>query len=337
MKVLLTGCAGFIGMHAAQRLLARGDEVIGIDNFNTYYDVNLKRSRADLLAKQPNFRLIEADLVNVAQIETALGDWRPDAILHLAAQPGVRYSIDHPHVYAQSNLVGFLNILEWARHWQVKHLTYASSSSVYGGNQKLPFKESDPVDHPVSLYAATKRANELMAHTYSHLYNLPTTGLRFFTVYGPWGRPDMAPFKFVASILKGHPIDIYNHGQQMRDFTYVDDIVESTLRALDRPAVPQPFADHHEPPCHQSWAPYRVFNIGNSDPVQLMDFVQTIEQALGIEAQKVMKPAQPGDVTATFADTSELQSWVGFSPSTPLQTGVEKFVQWYKSYYLGKS
>ncbi len=337
MKVLLTGCAGFIGMHAAQRLLARGDEVIGIDNFNAYYDVNLKRSRADLLTQQPNFRLIEADLVNVAQIEAALGDWRPDAILHLAAQPGVRYSIDHPHVYAQANLVGFLNILERARHWQVKHLTYASSSSVYGGNQKLPFKESDPVDHPVSLYAATKRANELMAHTYSHLYNLPTTGLRFFTVYGPWGRPDMAPFKFVASILKGHPIDIYNHGQQMRDFTYVDDIVESTLRALDRPAVPQAIADNQEPPGHQSWAPYRVFNIGNSDPVQLMDFVQTIERALGIEAQKVMKPAQPGDVTATFADTSELQSWVGFTPSTPLQTGVEKFVQWYKSYYLGKS
>ncbi len=337
MKVLLTGCAGFIGMHAAQRLLARGDEVIGIDNFNAYYDVNLKRSRADLLAKQPNFRLIEADLVNNAQIEAALGDWRPDVILHLAAQPGVRYSIDHPHVYAQSNLVGFLNILEWARHWQVTHLTYASSSSVYGGNQKLPFKESDPVDHPVSLYAATKRANELMAHTYSHLYNLPTTGLRFFTVYGPWGRPDMAPFKFVESILRGQPIDIYNHGQQMRDFTFVDDIVESTLRALDRPAVPHAIADNQEPPGHQSWAPYRVFNIGNSDPVQLMDFVQTIEQALGIEAQKVMKPAQPGDVTATFADTSELQSWVGFSPSTPLRAGVEKFVQWYKSYYLGKS
>ena len=335
MKVLLTGCAGFIGMHAGQRLLARGDEVVGVDNFNAYYDVTLKRDRVAQLVKQPNFRLIEADLVHNSAIESALGHWRPDAILHLAAQPGVRYSIDHPHVYAQSNLVGFLNILEWARHWQVKHLTYASSSSVYGGNQKLPFKEADPVDHPVSLYAATKRANELMAHTYSHLYNLPTTGLRFFTVYGPWGRPDMAPFKFVKAILKGQPIDIYNHGQQMRDFTYVDDIVESTLRALDRPPLPQSLADNHEPACHQSWAPYRVFNIGNSDPVQLMHFVQTLEQALGVEVQKIMKPAQPGDVTATFADTSELQSWVGFSPSTPLKGGVEKFIQWYKSYYLG--
>jgi UDP-glucuronate 4-epimerase len=337
MKVLLTGCAGFIGMHAGQRLLARGDEVVGVDNFNAYYDVTLKRDRVAQLVKQPNFRLIEADLVNNSAIESALGHWRPDAILHLAAQPGVRYSIDHPHVYAQSNLVGFLNILEWARHWQVKHLTYASSSSVYGGNQKLPFKESDPVDHPVSLYAATKRANELMAHTYSHLYNLPTTGLRFFTVYGPWGRPDMAPFKFVKAILKGQPIEIYNHGQQMRDFTYVDDIVESTLRALDRPPLPQSLAENQEPACHQSWAPYRVFNIGNSDPVQLMHFVQTLEQALGIEAHKVMKPAQPGDVTATFADTSELQSWVGFSPSTPLMAGVEKFIQWFRCYYRGES
>jgi UDP-glucuronate 4-epimerase len=332
MKILLTGCAGFIGMHAGLKLLARGDEVIGVDNFNSYYDVALKHSRANQLTRLPNFRLIQADLVDSSSIESALGNWRPDAILHLAAQPGVRYSIDHPHVYAQSNLVGFLNILEWARHWQVKHLTYASSSSVYGGNQRLPFKESDPVDHPVSLYAATKRANELMAHTYSHLYNLPTTGLRFFTVYGPWGRPDMAPFKFVDAILKGQPIEIYNYGEQMRDFTYVDDIVESTLRALDRPPLPQV---NQEPSPHQSWAPYRIFNIGNSDPVQLMHFVQTLEQALGVEVQKIMKPAQPGDVTATFADTSELQSWVGFSPSTPLMGGVEKFIQWYKSYYLG--
>lgn len=235
MKVLLTGCAGFIGMHAAQRLLARGDEVVGIDNFTPYYDLKLKHARMQQLLDKTNFRFIEEDLVNMAAIENQLGTWRPDAILHLAAQPGVRYSIDHPHVYAQSNLVAFLNILEWSRHWQVKHLTYASSSSVYGGNEKLPFKETDPVDHPVSLYAATKRANELMAHTYSHLYGTPTTGLRFFTVYGPWGRPDMAPFKFADAIIKGQPIEIYNHGQQMRDFTYVDDIVESTLRVLDRP------------------------------------------------------------------------------------------------------
>ncbi len=331
MKVLLTGCAGFIGMHACQRLLARGDEVVGIDSLTLYYDVSLKRARIAQLMQYPNFRLIEADLVNIPAIESPLGTWRPDIILHLAAQPGVRYSIDHPHVYAQSNLVAFLNILEWARHWQVKHLVYASSSSVYGGNQKLPFKESAPVDHPVSLYAATKRSNELMAHTYSHLYGLPTTGLRFFTVYGPWGRPDMAPFKFVDAILKGQTIEIYNHGQQMRDFTYVDDIVESTLRVLDRPPAAQ--TNSREPDCHESWAPYRILNIGNSEPVQLMDFVQTLENALGIKAQKVMKPAQPGDVTATFADTSQLQAWVGFAPSTQLQIGAELFIQWFKSYY----
>ncbi len=333
MKVLLTGCAGFIGMHAGLQLLARGDEVVGIDNFNPYYDDKLKRARASQLIQHSKFRLIEADIVDQSAVELALGDWLPNVILHLAAQPGVRYSIDHPHVYAQSNLVAFLNILEWSRHWQVQHLVYASSSSVYGGNQKLPFQESDPVNHPVSLYAATKRANELMAHTYSHLYSLPTTGLRFFTVYGPWGRPDMAPFKFVDAILKGQPIDIYNHGQQMRDFTFVDDIVESTLRVLNKPPSPQTIAPGQEPPCHTSWAPYRVFNIGNSDPVQLMLFVQTLEKALGITAHKVMKPAQPGDVTATFADTSELQSWVGFTPSTPLEVGAQRFIEWFKSYY----
>ena len=333
MKVLLTGCAGFIGMHAGLQLLARGNEVIGIDNFTPYYDVNLKRARVSQLIQHANFRLVEANLVDQAAVESALGSWRPDVILHLAAQPGVRYSIDHPHVYAQSNLVAFLNILEWSRNWQVQHLVYASSSSVYGGNQKLPFQESDPVNHPVSLYAATKRANELMAHTYSHLYGLPTTGLRFFTVYGPWGRPDMAPFKFVDAILKGEPIDIYNHGQQMRDFTFVDDIVESTLRVLNKPPAPQTMSSGQEPPCHTSWAPYRVFNIGNADPVQLMLFVQTLEEALGIRANKLMKPAQPGDVTATFADTSELQSWVGFTPSTPLQVGAQRFIEWFKHYY----
>lgn len=333
MKVLLTGCAGFIGMHAAHHLLARGDEVVGIDNYTPYYDVSLKQARMNTLMGQPNFRFIEADLVDRHAVEQALGSWRPERILHLAAQPGVRYSIDHPHVYAQSNLVAFLNILEWARHWQVEHLAYASSSSVYGGNVRLPFKESDAVDHPVSLYAATKRANELMAHTYSHLYNLPTTGLRFFTVYGPWGRPDMAPFKFVQAMLKGEPIDIYNHGQQMRDFTYVDDIVESTVRVLDRAPVARQLAEGKEPGCAESWAPYQVFNIGNADPVQLMDFVSTLEQAVGREARKVMKPAQPGDVTATFADTSALQAWVGFAPSTPLSVGAARFVQWYRQYY----
>lgn len=332
MKILLTGCAGFIGMHAAKRLLNRGDEVIGIDNFTPYYDITLKHQRLNQIKSHPNFRFVEADLVEIATVEAALKDWRPDAILHLAAQPGVRYSIDHPHVYAQSNLVAFLNVLEWARHWQVKHLAYASSSSVYGANSKLPFAESDPVDHPISLYAATKRANELMAHTYSHLYAIPTTGLRFFTVYGPWGRPDMAPFKFVDAILNGRPIEIYNHGKQMRDFTYVDDIVESVVRCLDRP--PAASTSHNEPlHCDKSWAPYRVFNIGNSDPVQLMDFVQSIETAVGIEAVKVMQPAQPGDVSATFADTTALQEWIGFVPATPLSKGMAEFVNWYKNYY----
>lgn len=321
-------------MHAAQRLLNRGDEVIGIDNFTPYYDVKLKRSRLALLASHANFRFIEADLVERASLECHLKGWRPDKILHLAAQPGVRYSIDHPHVYAQSNLVGFLNILEWARQWQVEHLTYASSSSVYGGNTQLPFKESDPVDHPVSLYAATKRANELMAHTYSHLYGIPTTGLRFFTVYGPWGRPDMAPFKFIDAILKGTPIEIYNHGDQMRDFTYIDDIVESTIRVLDKPAQSAPSNLDSTFKCAESWAPFRVFNIGNSSPVPLMEFVQAIEKAAGTEAIKIMCPAQPGDVSATFADTVELQQWIGFVPSTPLPQGITKFVDWYRSHYL---
>lgn len=333
MKILLTGCAGFIGMHAAKRLLARGDEVVGIDNLNPYYDVKLKQARLQQLLGAPNFRFIQEDLVNAQAVETALAGWRPEAILHLAAQPGVRYSIDHPQVYAQSNLVAFLNILEWARHWQVRHLAYASSSSVYGGNEKLPFQESDPVDHPVSLYAATKRANELMAHAYSHLYGTPTSGLRFFTVYGPWGRPDMAPFKFVDAMLKGQTIEIYNHGQQMRDFTYVDDIVESSLRVLDRPPVAQTLAPGQSPSCAESWAPYRLFNIGNADPVALMDFVQTLELAVGSPAHKIMRPAQPGDVTATFADTQLLQDWVGFAPSTPLSVGSARFVAWYRDYY----
>ena len=329
MKVLLTGCAGFIGMHAGQRLLARGDEVVGVDNFNAYYDAKLKRDRAAQLIKQPNFRLIEADLVHNSAIESALGHWRPDAILHLAAQPGVRYSIDHPHVYAQSNLVGFLNILEWARHWQVKHLTYASSSSVYGGNQKLPFKEADPVDHPVSLYAATKRANELMAHTYSHLYNLPTTGLRFFTVYGPWGRPDMAPFKFVKAILKGQPIDIYNHGDMRRDFTYVDDLVEGIVRLT---AIP-PRERVGERDSLSPVAPFRVVNIGNGAPVGLMDFVQAIEAALGITAQKNFLPMQPGDVPATWADAGLIEALTGPLPRTDIKDGVRRFVDWYRDYY----
>jgi UDP-glucuronate 4-epimerase len=333
MNILLTGVAGFIGMHAAQRLLERGDEVVGIDNLTPYYDVNLKRARLQQLQGYGNFRFIEQDLADLPAVQRALGDWQPQRVLHLAAQPGVRYSIDHPHTYAQANLVVFLNLLELCRNWRVEHLAYASSSSVYGANSQLPFSEDHAVDHPVSLYAATKKANELMAHTYSHLYQLPTSGLRFFTVYGPWGRPDMAPFKFARAILRGETIDIYNFGQQMRDFTYVDDIVESTLRVLDKPATPDAAFDRAHPRSSTSFAPYRVFNIGNSDPVQLMDFVRTIEQAVGREADKRMLPAQPGDVEATYADTSALRDWVGFQPATPLATGVARFVAWYRSYY----
>ncbi|MCX7251932.1 MAG: NAD-dependent epimerase [Burkholderiales bacterium] len=333
MKILLTGAAGFIGMHAALRLLQRGDEVVGIDNITPYYEVSLKRARLAQLAAYPNFRFIEQDLADLAGVQAALGDWKPQRVLHLAAQPGVRYSIDHPHTYAQANLVAFLNVLELCRHWQVEHLAYASSSSVYGANAKLPFSEDHSVDHPVSLYAATKKANELMAHTYSHLYQLPTSGLRFFTVYGPWGRPDMAPFKFVKAITEGQGIDIYNYGRQMRDFTYVDDIVESTLRVLDKPATPDADFDRQQPRSSTSFAPYRVFNIGNADPVQLMDFVGTIEQAVGHEADKRMLPAQPGDVEATFADTSALRDWIGFQPATPLKEGVARFVDWYRGYY----
>ncbi len=333
MKILLTGAAGFIGMHAARRLLQRGDEVVGIDNITPYYEVSLKRARLAELAAYPNFRFIEQDLADRAGVQAALGSWKPQRVLHLAAQPGVRYSIDHPHTYAQANLVAFLNMLELCRHWRVEHLAYASSSSVYGANAKLPFSEDHSVDHPVSLYAATKKANELMAHTYSHLYQLPTSGLRFFTVYGPWGRPDMAPFKFVKAITEGQTIDIYNYGRQMRDFTYVDDIVESTLRVLDQPATPDAEFDRQYPRSSTSFAPYRVFNIGNADPVQLMDFVSTIEQAVGREADKRMLPAQPGDVEATFADTGALRDWVGFQPATPLKDGVAHFVDWYRGYY----
>jgi UDP-glucuronate 4-epimerase len=333
MKILLTGCAGFIGMHAALRLLERGDEVWGIDNLTPYYDPALKQARLRQLQSYANFHFIQKDLADLAAVQAALLGWKPDRVLHLAAQPGVRYSIDHPHTYAQANLVAFLNVLELCRHWQVEHLVYASSSSVYGANAKLPFSENDAVDHPVSLYAATKKANELMAHTYSHLYQLPTTGLRFFTVYGPWGRPDMAPFKFVQAILQRQTIDIYNHGQQMRDFTYVDDIVESTLRVLDKPATAEPAFDRLQPDSASSFAPYRVFNIGNANPVPLMDFVATIEQAVGYEADKRMLPAQPGDVEATFADTQRLSAWIGFQPATPLALGMQRFVAWYRHYH----
>lgn len=333
MKVLVTGAAGFIGMTTALRLLARGDEVVGIDNLNDYYPVALKEDRLRRLTDQPGFRFIRLDLADRAGIAELFAREKFDRVVHLAAQAGVRYSIQNPHAYVDSNLVGFVNILEGCRHNGVQHLVYASSSSVYGGNAKMPFSEHDSVDHPVSLYAATKKANELMAHTYSHLYGLPTTGLRFFTVYGPWGRPDMAPFLFAGAILRGEPIKVFNHGNMKRDFTYIDDIVEGVVRVLDRTATVDSTYDpiSADPAC--SNVPYRVFNIGNSDPVPLMDFIGAIEAATGRTAEKIFLPMQDGDVPATYADTELLDAWVGFAPATPIGEGVARFVAWYREYY----
>ena len=326
MKVLLTGVAGFIGYHVALKLLARGDTVIGVDNLNDYYDVRLKQARlADIEAHQnaKNFSFIKLDLAENAATQQLFAHEKPDSVIHLAAQAGVRYSLENPHAYISSNIVAFTNILEACRAIKPQHLVYASSSSVYGGNTKLPFSEDDSVDHPVSLYAATKKANELMAHTYSHLYGLPTTGLRFFTVYGPWGRPDMSPFLFADAIINNKPIKVFNHGDMMRDFTYIDDIVEGVIRVVDKPATPST----------NSGAPYRVFNIGNNKPEQLMDFIGLLESAIGKTAQKVFLPMQAGDVKATYADTSALEAWVGFKPYTPLNEGVGKFVNWYCQFY----
>ena len=326
MKVLLTGVAGFIGYHVALKLLARGDTVIGVDNLNNYYDVRLKQARlADIEARQnaKNFSFIKLDLADNAATQQLFAHEKPDSVIHLAAQAGVRYSLENPHAYISSNIVAFTNILEACRAIKPQHLVYASSSSVYGGNTKLPFSEADSVDHPVSLYAATKKANELMAHTYSHLYGLPTTGLRFFTVYGPWGRPDMSPFLFADAIINNKPIKVFNHGDMMRDFTYIDDIVEGVIRVLNKPATSST----------NSGAPYRVFNIGNNQPEQLMDFIGLLESAIGKTAQKEFLPMQAGDVKATYADTSALKAWVGFKPHTPLNEGVEKFVNWYRQFY----
>lgn len=333
MKVLLTGAAGFIGMHTALRLLARGDEVVGIDNLNDYYEVSLKESRLAQLRDQPGFRFIRLDVADREGIARLFAEESFDRVVHLAAQAGVRYSLKNPHAYADSNLTGFVNILEGCRHSQVAHLVYASSSSVYGGNTKMPFSEHDSVDHPVSLYAATKKANELMAHTYSHLYGLPTTGLRFFTVYGPWGRPDMALFLFTKAILEGRPIDVFNHGDMKRDFTYIDDIVEGVVRTLDRPASAHPQYDASQADPASSNVPYRVFNIGNHDPVPLLDFIAAVEEALGMKAEKRLLPMQDGDVPATYADTTLLNEWVGFAPATTIQEGVARFVAWYRHYY----
>ena len=330
--VLLTGAAGFIGMHLALRLLARGDIVVGIDNLNDYYDVSLKDARLARLLPHPNFRFIKADVADRSAMAKLFEQEKVGRVVHLAAQAGVRYSITHPHAYIDANLQGFINILEGCRHQATEHLVYASSSSVYGGNTKLPFAEADAVDHPVSLYAATKKANELMAHTYSHLYRLPTTGLRFFTVYGPWGRPDMALFLFTKAILEGRAIDVFNQGQMVRDFTYIDDIVEGVVRVLDKPATPNPGFDSNQPDAASSNAPYRVFNIGNSRPTPLIDYITAIEDALGIKAIKNLLPMQAGDVPATSANTKALFDWVGFKPDTPVKAGVARFVHWYQSY-----
>lgn len=333
MKILVTGAAGFIGSTLSQRLLARGDAVVGLDNLNDYYSVQLKLDRLARLQGQPNFRFVKLDVADREGMAALFAAERFDRVIHLAAQAGVRYSIQNPHAYVDSNLVGFINILEGCRHTAVQHLTYASSSSVYGGNTKLPFSEHDSVDHPVSLYAATKKANELMAHTYSHLYGLPTTGLRFFTVYGPWGRPDMALFLFTKAILEGRPIDVFNHGRMQRDFTYVDDIVEGVVRVNDRIATPDPGYRAEAPDPGSSNVPYRVFNIGNHNPVPLLDFIAAIERALGRTAQKHLLPLQDGDVPATYADVDTLNDWVGFTPATSIEDGIGRFVAWYREYY----
>jgi UDP-glucuronate 4-epimerase len=318
MKILITGCAGFIGMHVAERLLARGDEVVGIDCLNDYYDVALKEARLARLQPHAGFRFLRADVAERDIMAGLFAREKPAAVIHLAAQAGVRYSLVNPLAYADSNLLGFVNVLEGCRQTGVGHLVYASSSSVYGGNSKLPFAETDNVDHPVSLYAATKKANELMAYSYSHLYAIPSTGLRFFTVYGPWGRPDMAYFSFTEAILAGRSIDVFNHGRMMRDFTYIDDIAEGVLRVLDRPPVGEP--------------PHALYNIGNHEPVALLEFIETLERALGREAVKRLLPMQPGDVPATYADISALRAATGFAPTTPLADGIGRFVAWYRAY-----
>jgi UDP-glucuronate 4-epimerase len=333
LKILVTGAAGFIGMQVAKLLLERGDSVVGLDNINDYYDPALKKARLDILAKYPGFRFVKLDVAARAEMEKLFVTEKFQRVVHLAAQAGVRYSIANPHAYVDSNLVGFVNVLEGCRHNGVEHLVYASSSSVYGGNTRMPFSEHQNVDHPISLYAATKKANELMAHTYSHLFALPTTGLRFFTVYGPWGRPDMALFLFTRAILEGRPIDVFNFGKMRRDFTYVDDIVEGVVRVMDRSAESDPAFDPGQPDPALSSAPYRLFNIGNQSPVELMAYIEAIEEALGKKAEKNFLPMQAGDVLATHADTAELTRWVDFAPSTPVREGVRRFVEWYRKYY----
>ena len=333
MRILVTGAAGFIGFSLAKKLLARGDEVIGIDNLNDYYDVNLKLDRLKQLEPNEGFNFIKLDLADRAGIEKLFQDYQFDRVCNLAAQAGVRYSMENPHAYVDANIVGFVNILEGCRHSKVPHLSYASSSSVYGANTKQPFSEHHNIDHPMSLYAASKKANELMAHTYSNLYGLPTTGLRFFTVYGPWGRPDMALFKFTKGILEDKAIDIYNHGNMSRDFTYIDDIVESVVRITDKIPEANPDWSGDQPDPATSYVPYRVYNIGNNAPVKLLDFVSAIEKATGKEAIRNMMPMQPGDVPSTYADCNALETDVEFKPSTSIDEGVKRFVDWYRDYF----
>jgi UDP-glucuronate 4-epimerase len=333
MKVLVTGAAGFIGFHVTQRLLARGDEVVGVDNLNDYYDPSLKESRLEILQKNERFRFERLDIEDAPRMAALFARHRPARVVHLAAQAGVRYSLINPHAYTQSNITGTLNILEGCRHNGVEHLVFASSSSVYGTNTRQPFSEDDNVDHPVSLYAATKKANELMAHTYAHLFGVAVTGLRFFTVYGPWGRPDMALFKFTRGILAGEPIEVYNEGRMVRDFTFVDDVAEGVVRVLDRTAAPWPEFDPASPRPSRSHAPYRLFNIGNNNPVQLLEYIAVLEECLGKKAEMKLMPMQPGDVPSTMADVRELEEAVGFRPRTSVRDGVAAFVAWYKSYY----
>ncbi len=332
MDVLVTGAAGFIGAAVAERLLARGDSVVGLDNLNDYYDPALKQARLDRIA-HPNFTDVRLDLEDARGLDELFRTHRPARVVHLAAQAGVRYSLENPAAYFSSNLLGFGNVLECCRQHEVEHLVYASSSSVYGANESMPLSERDNVDHPISLYAATKKSNELLAHSYSHLYELPTTGLRFFTVYGPWGRPDMSPFIFIRKILDGEPIDLFNHGQHKRDFTYIDDIVEGVIRTLDHVARPDPDWSGARPDPATSRAPYRVYNIGSNAPVELLRYVEVFEQCLGIEAKKNLVPLQPGDVLHTYADVELLQRDVGFRPTTSIEEGISRFVDWYRAYY----
>jgi UDP-glucuronate 4-epimerase len=331
--ILVTGVAGFIGFHVCQRLLERGDEIVGVDNLNAYYDVNLKFARLAQLKDHSNFQFCQLDLADRQGTAALFEQYQPDRVIHLAAQAGVRYSLQNPHAYVDSNIVAFINILEGCRHGKVRHLVFASSSSVYGANTQMPFSVHHGVNHPLSLYAATKRSNELMAHTYSHLYALPTTGLRFFSVYGPWGRPDMALFLFTQAILEGRAIDVFNYGKMRRNFTYIDDIVTGVLGVLDRIPQPNPHWSGDNPDPGSSYTPYKLYNIGNNQPVELMRFIQVLEECLGMEAQKNWLPMQPGDVFATFADIDDLETDVGFRPSTPIEVGIPQFVQWYRDYY----